>query len=359
MSDELSNVPRRLRRYYRHGEPLPIQEMEPKNVEKSFPSIPSNEKMEEKEPWMNTKQTFSSDASTPPSSSRSRRNERRENARENISSSTSPPTPFSSPSMDIPKQGLFGRILNQSKKPSVTPMDHALGLNEKKLFEEKPPQASEQALHQNPPPSNIPLPKSVQAQNEIQSALQELRSLAKNDSPAPASPSPLTKPSTTPLTSFHFTPAGEAPHLPLEGEKQSSQSQSSSAPPNLSPRERAEQRKNMRGGNASAGATPIPTSPNTSPTSPSSTAPSNIPAHIRRRMGRVESGNENDSLEESRTANDNTPAPSTGVDEDFKSLFGEPKKKDAKKKKEKSEDEGEFSMDENEEDGLELFEDEK
>lgn len=300
MSDNDSNVPRRLRRFYRHGERVPEDMARDARSNTKDNPVKEGENHEENEPWMNA-----------PPASHSRRNERKENAH-----STSPSTES--------KPGLFGRVLHGASKPAVTPMDHALGLHEKGKFEEKTPNMSNQAMRQTPP-------ASARTQSDIQKALQELRTLAKNDT------SEKNK-STVSLTSFHFTPTGEAPHAPSNDEKSSQLLHSDE----LSPRERAEQRKQRT--NTS---TPSSSAPSSSRPSPPSS--SNTPAHIRRRLGQVVDGERMDREETPATPTDSQDEKD---DDDFKSLFSDDKNKDKKKKKVKDD------MDDDEEE-LELFEDDK
>ncbi len=336
MSDDLSNVPRRLRRFYRHGEPVPEQ-LKPENNPPR-----ESDTHEEDEPWMKSQPPRN--ASPQNNSPSSRRNDRRARATNNPSSSA--------PATNTPSPGLFGRVLSNATKPAVTPMDHALGLHGKAQFEEKLPRASEEALAQKPTTpssSSAPLPRTAKAQQEIQSALNELRSLAQKDNDTKND----SKKTTVSLTSFHFTPAGEAPRAPNATEQPSQTTTSSPESPALSPRERAEQRR-MNKGNAPASSATAPV-----PSSPGNNTPSSTPAHIRRRMGQVESSSTlPESARDSMSAENESP--SMKEDEDFKSLFGETKKKDKKKKK--GDDDEDFSLDSDADDDggeLELFEDEK
>lgn len=332
MSDDLSKVPRRLRRFYRNGQPLP------ENAQPSSSPPHESSAHEENEPWMSARPPSS--VSSPESARRRERHTRPSDRSASVSA-----TPNPSP-------GLFGRVLSRVNKPAVTPMDHALGLHGKASFEEKPPRASEEALSQKPAPvsnANTPLPRTARAQQEIQSALNELRSLAqkegatKNDA----------KKTNVSLTSFHFTPAGEAPRAPEATESLSATPASTVADSPLSPRERAEQRRMNRGNSPpEAAASNSRGATTTSPSSPAS-------AHIRRKMGQVETSS---TLPES--ARDEVSgggvSPREKGDDDFKSLFGESKKKDKKKKK--GDEDEDFSLDDDAEDDggeLELFEDEK
>lgn len=319
MSDDLNTIPRRLRRFYRHGEPIPESE----NDSRSQNSIQPSEQHDENEPWMNARPAKSASPQTLP---RVRRNERKEN-------------------VPVPKQGLFSQLLHHDAQPRVTPMDHALGLHEKEKFDEKLPSASEKALAQNPP-----LPQSATAQKEIQQALQELRALAKND---PSRSTSEKKPAPS-LTSFHFTPAGEVPHAPAPEEKTLPASPAAN-PSSMSPRERAEQRKQGKTLSPSSPATSSAPSESTSRASPGpSSNDSPMPAHIRRRMGQL-IDNERMDREDTPAARDTSSSMSEKDDEDFKSLFSE-NSSSAKKKKKKESEEDDLSMDDEE---LELFEDEK
>lgn len=347
MSDDLTNVPRRLRRFYRHGEPVPDQ-LKPENNPPH-----ESDTHEEDEPWMKSQPPRN--VSPQNNSASSRRNDRRARATNNPSPST--------PATNAPPSGLFGRVLSNVNKPTLTPMDHALGLHGKAQFEEKLPNASEKALAQKPIASstaNSPLPRTAQAQQEIQTALNELRNLAQKDD----SPKNESKKTNVSLTSFHFTPAGEAPRAPDASENNSSstQTQSSSATSspldssNLSPRERAEQRRMNRGNTPATSSAASATAPATSSAAAANTS---APGHIRRRMGQVETSS---TLPESARdeMSGGRVSPSEKDDEDFKSLFGESKKKDKKKKK--GDEDDDFSLDSDAEDDggeLELFEDEK
>jgi hypothetical protein len=222
-------------------------------------------------------------------------------------------------------------------------------LHDKQLFEENPPQASEQALKQNPP-----LSKSTRAQEEIQSALQEIRTLAKNSTNEEEKKS-------VSLTSFHFTPAGEIPRAPHENKDTIPASSSNSPASNLSPRERAEQRRQGKNIPQNVGPTSSSAaSPSSLRDNPSTVNASNAttPSHVRRRMGQVVS----DSMlpESARSENDhpfaNEKESFSKGDEDFKSLFGEKNKDDKKKKKNTQDDDEDFSLDD-EGEGLELLED--
>lgn len=344
----MKDIPRRLRRFYRHGEPVPEEMNAGKNAYTEKNTPPSHE---ENEPWMNPREKIILNNSPPRVSSSAPNSRRNMRNAGNSSSSVTANSPLDISSE--PKPGLFSRILNHAQQPSVTHVDKALGLHDKQLFEEKPPRASEQALQQAPP-----LPKTAQAQKEIQSALQEIRNLAKNDTPNTRNTAEEKKPVS--LTSFHFTPAGEAPRAPVENNNlasstSSSSSAVSSAGVSLSPRERAEQRRQGKnippnvGQNASA------------PTAPSRgdvpVANATVPSHVRRRMGQVvsESTLPESARDEERSTFEREKESFSNEDEDFKSLFGE-KKKDDKKRKKNTDDE-DFSLDEEGDDELELFDD--
>lgn len=340
MSDDLTNVPRRLRRYYRHGEPVP--EGEERNGDSN--PVKEGENHEENEPWMNAPPASAASAQ------RRRGNERRENAR-----APAPPASPSSANQNAnatPKQGLFSRILHRESKPVVTPMDHALGLHDKEKFVEQTPRGSERALRHAPPapaPSQ-PANSSNAARADIQKTLQELKSLAKTNTSED-------KPSVS-LTSFHFTPAGEAPRVPEPNERVA-QYPPEKTTENLSPRERAEQRRQGRG-NASAPANTSSTpSPSTSPSrAPGKMANENQAAHIRRRMGQLVDNERMDKEDEPISRNSSAEMKD---DEDFKSLFSDArgKSKDAEKKKKKASADDDMSLDDDDNAELELFEDDK
>jgi len=341
MSEEMKDIPRRLRRFYRHGEPVPEEMNTGKN---SFTDKNNSPTHEENEPWMNPREKITlpnSSARASSSSSNSRRNTR--NAGTNYTPNTVTP---SSTTTTEPKPGLFSRILNHAQQPSVTHVDKALGLHDKQLFDEKPPRASEQALQQTPP-----LPKTVQAQKEIQSALQEIRTLARNDNSLLQTENK--KP--TPLTSFHFTPAGEAPHAPQASETNAP----SPAPLNMSPRERAEQRRNERNIPQNVGQNSSVNTPHPSGNTPDPNANTSSYSHVRRRMGQVvsESTLPESARGDERSAFESEKESFSKEDEDFKSLFGEKKKDEKKKKKNASEEDEDFSLDEEGDEELELFDD--
>ncbi len=330
MSEDLSRIPRRLRRFYRHGEPIPTN-----GEQENTPASRDNDHAsEENEPWMNPPRAQTDTGAR----SRTRKEERNEAGARALDEKNN-----STPASAVEKSsgGLFSRILHRSQQPSVTPMDHALGLHGKKAFEENPPRASEKALAQEPP-----LPKSAQAQKEIQSALQELRTLANGG--AATKPNTIEKPAPA-LTSFHFTPAGEAPHPPQASEKNPPSEKEST----LSPRERAELRKHEREGSAPETTPRTNVSPPPAPSGNASMS-GNSPAHIRRRMGQLASdstlpASAREEMGDSPPEKNN----SSTDEEDFKSLFGEKKKE---KKKKTSEDDEDFSLDEDGEE-LSLFDD--
>ncbi len=340
MSEDISNVPRRLRRFYRHGELVP-EEMArdtEKNVQRNDNPIPPGENHDENEPWMNAPRA----ENTPTTGSR--RNERRENAR-------GPATLTNTNTTTPPKPGLFSRVLQGESKKTITPIDHALGLHDKEKFIEKTPNMSNQAMQQKPPSPTDALPISTRAQADIQKALQELRALAKND----GTTTPLgtnSKPAVS-TASFHFTPAGEAPRAP-ESSERATQYPAENANANLSPRERAEQRRQGRESSTATVSNPVSSS---SPSRPVSSSSMNESAHIRRRMGQL--------IDQERMDREDTPVAENKPanekdDDDFKSLFAENKNKDKEKdtkKKKASADKDEDDMDEDEE--LELFEDDK
>ena len=113
-------------------------------------------------------------------------------------------------------------------------------------------------------------------------------------------------------------------------------------------------RRKEHGSPSSAPTTP-PARGNNSPTFPSNQP---IPAHIRRRMGQVVSGDERMGENATPTSPEKNPSVSSSPDEDFKSLFGNSSKK---KKKKTSEDDEDFSLDEElgDDEDLPLLDDEK
>lgn len=358
MTEDLSHVPRRLRRFYRHGQPVPEELMHINEPKESTPSAQGNPKSlfsnpfaksapanqrpmgEERdedfrEPWMDAQSSSmpgrkmpSSPSPTSPNSSTplSRREQRR----------TQVPMSAASPSSNAsaPPQGLFARVMG-SAAPKPKPMDQALGLQKKQMFEDRLPSASEKIIQGNPPSG-----PSSNANPELQSTLNELKRLA--GTPAGENESKENNPS---LTSFHFTPVAEAPR-PVDP------TSPGSSQPLLSPKQRVEMRR-MREGSTAFGAAggedrerPAETAAPSSSVAPANTSPANTPAHIRRRMGQVMSGSASESEEpmgeESPEKEERAPA---NEEEDFKDLLGGGSSAKKKKAKPKDDDDEDFSLD--------------
>lgn len=283
MSEDMSNVPRRLRRFYRNGQPIPDGE------EKQYdPPKAVEDKSPEEEPWMN-----------PPKS-----------VPRHIQRKTVTATRVTTKTVVSPPRGVFEKI-NENAKQGVPHLDRTLGLSKKMELQESLPNASEKALQTTPPNA------------DVQAALNKLKELASKDANA---------------SSFHFTPVGGAPKAvnPEKIDEKTNPPIAGNAL--LSPRERMEMRK-QRGGEPPEG------SPSVVSGRPSGNTPidqgSNVnSAHIRRRMGQRadQTGNDMGSDEPARS-----PAPSSDVenDDDFKSLFGT----DKKKKKKSVDEDDDFGLD--------------
>jgi hypothetical protein len=298
MGDDENNIPRRLRRFYRKGEPIPP---ELQSEEK-----PHGEQVLDNEPWMNAHQPAIPQQSAP---------RRRDRARGN------PPL---QPSVQPPR---FEKVLEQTQKPAVTPMDHALGLSDKRKFEERLPQDGDKAIQDN-----------RGKKEEIEHTLQELKELAALGS---------TKDSKQGPASFHFTPVGGTPTPPSPVEKAMNANPPALSSSQLSPRERMEQRRQGRGmppaENPRSDSNPPQPMGNNPPSNPNQGS-----THFRRRMGQLSSSGE--SAEEPLTPSSNAP-PNEELGNDFKDLFDDPKKK----KKKGKDDEDDLSLDED----MPVFEDEK
>ncbi|MEK6902721.1 MAG: hypothetical protein AABX02_04005 [archaeon] len=298
MSEDPSNVPRRLRRFYRNGQPIPGGD---ESESENNPPQPVMDKSPEDEPWMN------------PSKNVPRRIQRKTgNANQAMRSA---------PPLAAPPRGVFEKI-NEKSQAGVPHLDKTLGLEKKsEIHESLLPSGGARALQTTP--SNV----------DVQAALSKLKELATKD--------------TQNASSFHFTPVGGTPSA-VEPSKLDEKSNLPIAGNSLlSPRERMEMRR-QRGGEPPEG------SPNVVSGRPSSSQETeggmnpNTPAHIRRRMGqRTDQTGSDMGADEPASS----PAPSGGEDEDFKSLFNDDKKK---KKKPASEDEDLDLSDE-----MPMFEDEK
>lgn len=184
MADDYTNVPRRLRRFYRKGQPVPEEKI-------NNGSKPAGEEVLDNEPWMKS------------------------------SSKGSPPTPV--PAMQPPR---FEKILEETQKPGATPMDHALGLSDKAKFEERLPQGGEKAIQDN-----------SGKKEEIAHTLQELKELAQNNKEG-TEQGP---------TSFHFTPVGGAPNAASPEERARAALMTPLPSSAMSPRERMEMRRQRTG----------------------------------------------------------------------------------------------------------------
>ncbi len=301
MGDDESNIPRRLRRFYRKGEPIPNDYQNTHEEEK-----PHGEQVLDNEPWMNAHQSSKSNPAP----------ETRRHGRER---GTTQPTPTIQP----PR---FERVLEQTQKPAETPMDHALGLTGKSTLEERLPQRSERAIQDH-----------SGKQEEIEHTLQELKELASLGNAKDPKQGP---------ASFHFTPVGGAP-TPVSPVEKAMQEKANPVPfSQLTPRERMEQRRQGKG------MPPEDTQPPSNTPKPSGNAPPSNPnqgsAHFRRRMGQLSSSGESTD-EETSSPKSNAPSEEE-MGGDFKDLFDDPKKK----KKKGKEDDDDLSLDED----MPLFEDE-
>jgi hypothetical protein len=308
MGEDESSIPRRLRRFYRKGEPIPTDTQNHLEREK-----PHGEEVLDNEPWMNAHQS-------PTPTSPASKNQRHVRNRESRA-----PSPVVQP----PR---FEKVLEQTQKPPVTTMDHALGLSEKSKFEERLPQQGDKAMQDH-----------SGKQEEIEHTLRELKELASLGNAKDSKQGP---------ASFHFTPAGGAPTPPSQMEKAIGNTPPSIPSSQLSPRERMEQRRQGKGmppeenGNASP-------SPPSKPSQPSSTNPSSDSRggsdHYRRRLGQLERPGENKEEEPTPTRSP-SPASEEDMNGDLKDFFTENKKKKTKK----STEEDDLSLDD-----MPLFEDEK
>lgn len=307
MGDDETNIPRRLRRFYRKGEPIP-NDLQNSNEEEK----PHGEEVLDNEPWMNAHQS----AQPAPKNNEPRRHGRERN--------NSQPAPAIQP----PR---FEKVLEQTQKPAETHMDHALGLTGKSTLEERLPQRSEKAIQDH-----------SGKQEEIEHTLQELKELASLGNAKDSKQGP---------ASFHFTPVGGSPTPPSQTEKSTSPNAPSFSSAQLTPRERMEQRRQGKGMPPAEGETPA--SPSSQP-APQGNAPPSNPnqgsSHFRRRMGQLSSSGESMESEPS-TPSSNAP-PEEDMGGDFKDLFDDPKKKKGKKKSDEDDD---MSLDED----MPLFEDEK
>ncbi len=355
MTEDVTHIPRRLRRFYRKGQPIPSEYAATSFPETRFPSPTPTEEHEfspfekepssmEKEPWMLTPKPMTmpgqfpsaQPTTTPGEATPLPRREQRQQTK--TTSHDSSPTPQ-------PTHGLFSRVM-EALKPHPRHVDKALGLEGKAAFEEKLPSASTSAIEQ--PQKGIEL-----KQSEIEKTLEELRKLAAEKENQPTEE----KKTQTPLTSFQFTPAGNAPN-PIHPSATQQPVSSPLPTQNLSPRERMEMRQIQRG-------QPPAVSPGTTQTiTPNqgsilfTPADQPVPGHIRRRMGRVVTpGEEIEKGEGFASPSEEKGLPPLGEDADFKSLVGDLNEKKKKKQKAKEEDE-DFSLDKElgDEEGLDFGE---
>lgn len=318
------NVPRRLRRFLRKGEPIP-ENLLPKTA-------PDNE------PWNQPAVTAQ--------------------AKSNIAISARK----ASEEAMVPRHR--GKRFQEMQKDAfnatpATPIDKAIGLEKKAQFQEHLPSASNKAIEMK--------------KSEIQKALDEIRHFRENTTShsnetidqmaehiAEQNKSSQ-KAQEEKGMSFHFTPIGGAPN-PVDAKKlvtNPEEQKPSSATPipipdmsKLSARERMEFRRQQRGQSVPTANPPV-AAPAQSNTRPAPAAPaSNEPrSHIRRRMGQVDSSEAVDSRA-APTAEEENMTPE--AEEDFKDLFADDSKSAPKKKMKKPADE---ELDEEED--MELFEEEK
>jgi hypothetical protein len=296
MNEDPSTIPRRLRRFYRKGIPIP-ETLKKTPAHSANPGSASQEMHEE--PWMNPQQET--------------RNPRRRRA-EGLA-----PIPF-----PIIPSGGFERAIEKAQSPAVTHVDKALGLEDKAKFVERLPTKGKDAI------------EGEGKRQEIEHTLNELKDLASLGNPREEKKG---------MASFHFTPVGGAPTKPGFGEMQNaSEGKPSSLSPSslllLSPRERVEMRKQK------TGHPPNEEMENRPLNEKQSFSTERVqPAHLRRRMGQfVESQKEG-------MEGQATPSPPNEEPADFSDLLQNPKKK----KKGEKEEENDLSL----EDDFPLLEDEK
>lgn len=384
MTSDLSHVPRRLRRFYRHNMPVPEDLMhigekktEPgpntkpglfqKNAARASSSNSANETGSEDElhePWMDATpgKGFQNPAlELPEKSTDEKPLSRREQRRNNRPA----PNPSNNPLASLPQNpssqaGMYSRVL-QSGNAQPTPMDHALGLQQKQQFEDHLPSAGEKAIERTPEKksaSAIPPPGNP----DLARTLNELRRLAAANADGSAAKTPLQE-SPVSLSSFHFTPVAGAPN-PVDAKSVNT----NPTLENMTPRQRMEMRR-MRAGTAGFGAagstnekSPAETPASTVPV-PSTQSQSLVPAHIRRRMGRVlapgEEGNsENENANDEKSAESESPA----FDDDsgsMKDLLGDDAEKPKKKKNPEKNEDDDLSLDDDLDEDIAPLDDEK
>ncbi len=370
MADDLADVPRRLRRFYRNGQlpPSPNAPASKKNTP-SF-SRPSREeegmgKEELGPPWLRPRDNNSTSPRAPSGndSYRARRKAEMENPLRN--------NPTESKRIEPGEKGLFSRS-RENFSPEKKPVDHVLGLPPKNTLGNRLPSASQAAIQ---------TPK-----DEVAAALEEIKKL--NSPHEEGDPSvhemarhvaELNENEKSPalqggMHSPHFTPRGSIPNpvntetlhdaRNLPAQSIPSSNSPSNAGANLSPRERMEQRRLAHQSGNPMGVAPnpsVPSAPGRNSSAPANAppTPANTPSasHFRRRLGKLE-GNESESIPVGKNPPNNNPA----EPDEMNDLFGDEKNNTAKKKK-KGNDSKDEPVDENEElddeSDMELFEDEK
>lgn len=313
------NVPRRLRRFLRRGEPIP-EHLLPKTV-------PDNE------PWNQPSVTAQ--------------------AKSNIAIAARKASEEALAPRHRGKR--FQEMQKDAFTPSpATPIDKAIGLEKKTEFQEHLPSAGNKAIEMK--------------KTEIQKALDEIKRFRETSTTTHnesidqmaehIAEQNKSKQEEEKNLSFHFTPIGSAPN-PVDPKKLT-QTENKPVPTaaipipdvsKLSARERMELRRQQRGQNIPP-ANPTPATPTARPVTPIA---SNEPrSHIRRRMGQVDSSEAAPARANAATLEEENM--SAEAEEDFKDLFGD-NNKDAPKKKAKKPVEDE-DLDAEDED-MELFEEEK
>lgn len=313
--DDDSNVPRRLRRFIRKGEPIP-ENLLPKEQSQN-------------EPWNQPAVTV--------------------RAKSTISISS---RQASEEAIAPRHRGKRFQEVQENASQTIKPMDQALGLEKKVQLEARTPQSG----------TNVVKMKK----DEIQQALDEIKKFHASTSQSENASSHVeqmidhiteqaqSKPKQEEKNaSFHFTPIASAPNA-AEPEKLSessspaSQSNASSAVPDknkLTPRERMELRRQQHGQTIPSAATSTPESSGQKK-SPTPTLQESR-SHIRRRAGQV---SESQGGEENISNADAAPA----TPDEFKDLFGDTNSPSKKKLKKPVNEEEELDSEED----MELFEDE-
>ncbi|MDP2666494.1 MAG: hypothetical protein Q8P05_03270 [Candidatus Diapherotrites archaeon] len=350
METSLSKVPRRLRRYYRHGEPIPPQMASSPSAEKrnsgprgtpvkwkrnSQPEVsPDSDEHDESEPWMRgpSRGVFEN-----VEAARGKHRHERQHPDEKSSSSASiySGSPEINPNGKPSSSGLFGRVSNLfgGKKP---PLHHALGL--------KQTPSSSSSTNQNTQSTSSPfLGTHTASTEEIEQTLAELRrNMHSGTVKEPGSPSPPREinpppqtvkeipPEKKSLTRFQFsnTLPGSARD---EKEMVTSSNPSEETPvgeERLSPRERMEQRRARAAKEQPS--TPPSSAPKQSPPISNDDPAEAYARHYRRQRGQLEEGKDNrPSIAPAAENTSQTPTP----DLDVKDLLGEAPTSPKKKKK--------------------------